>query len=170
MDRTLERRVTLSTGCSGRTIMGREPVQERRMRRALTLLVPTDSRAMIRFRNLAIVAVIATAVYALVPAARKARFLDKLREFGRALVISLVLYWLLIIGRSCFRELTARGQSTPHRANEENTAEAAMFPRRGELSPRDGGAKRCTLRVTFFGGEGKPLPAHPTPAALRAAS
>ena len=57
---------------------------------------------MIRFRNLAIVAVIATAIYALVPGARKARFLDKLREFGRALVVSLILYWLLIIGRAWF--------------------------------------------------------------------
>lgn len=57
---------------------------------------------MIRFRNAAIVAVLAVAVYALAPAARKARFLDKLREFGRALVISMVLYWLLIIGRAWF--------------------------------------------------------------------
>lgn len=57
---------------------------------------------MIRFRNVAIVAVIAAVIYALVPAARKARFLDKVREFGRALVISLVLYWLLIIGRAWF--------------------------------------------------------------------
>lgn len=57
---------------------------------------------MIRFRNLAIVAVLATVIYALVPAARKARFLDKLREFGRALVLSLILYWLLILGRAYF--------------------------------------------------------------------
>lgn len=57
---------------------------------------------MIRFRNLAIVTVLATVIYALVPAARKARFFDKLREFGRALVISLVLYWLLILGRAYF--------------------------------------------------------------------
>lgn len=57
---------------------------------------------MIRFRNVAIVAVLAAVVYALAPAARKARFLDKVREFGRALVISLVLYWLLIIGRAWF--------------------------------------------------------------------
>jgi cytochrome c oxidase assembly protein Cox11 len=57
---------------------------------------------MIRFRNLAIVAVIATAIYALTPATRKARFFDKVREFGRALVLSLVLYWLLILGRAWF--------------------------------------------------------------------
>lgn len=57
---------------------------------------------MIRPRNLAIVAVIATAVYALAPGARKARFAGKLREFGRAVVISLILYWLLILGRAWF--------------------------------------------------------------------
>ena len=57
---------------------------------------------MIRFRNVAIVAVIAAAIYAVAPAGRKARFLDKLREFGRALVISLFLYWILIIGRAWF--------------------------------------------------------------------
>lgn len=64
--------------------------------------VPNDFRPMIRFRNLAIVTVLATAIYALVPAARKARFFDKLREFGRALVLSLILYWLLILGRAYF--------------------------------------------------------------------
>ena len=47
-------------------------------------------------------AVLATVIYALIPAARKARFLDKLREFGRALVLSLILYWLLILGRAYF--------------------------------------------------------------------
>ena len=74
------------------------------MGRAPIPLVRTDSRAMIRFRNLAIVATIATAIYALVPGPRKARFLDKLREFGRALVVSLILYWLLIIGRAWFAD------------------------------------------------------------------
>ena len=57
---------------------------------------------MIRLRNLAIVVVVAAVVYAVVPAARKARLGGKLREFGRALVISLVLYWLLMIGRAWF--------------------------------------------------------------------
>ena len=65
-------------------------------------LVPNESRTMIRFRNLAIVAVIATAIYALTPAVRKTRFFDKLRELGRALVLSLILYWLLILGRAYF--------------------------------------------------------------------
>ena len=57
---------------------------------------------MIRFRNVAIVAVLASVIYALIPATRKARFLDKLREFGRALVLSLILYWVLILGRAYF--------------------------------------------------------------------
>lgn len=71
-------------------------------RREFTVLVPKPSRTMIRIRNVAIVAVLATVIYALIPAARKARFLDKLREFGRALVLSLILYWLLILGRAYF--------------------------------------------------------------------
>jgi len=70
--------------------------------REFIVLVPTTAPTMIRIRNVAIVAVLATAIYALIPAARKARFLDKLREFGRALVLSLILYWLLILGRAYF--------------------------------------------------------------------
>ena len=57
---------------------------------------------MLRLRNLAIVVVLASAIYALLPGARKKRLLGKLREFGRALAIALVLYWLLIIGRAWF--------------------------------------------------------------------
>lgn len=57
---------------------------------------------MIRLRNLAIVAGMAAVIYAFLPGARKKRLLDKLREFGRALVVALVLYWLLMIGRTWF--------------------------------------------------------------------
>ncbi len=57
---------------------------------------------MLRFRNLAIVALLASAVYALLPRERKVRFTGKLREFGRALVVSMVLYWMLMLGRSWF--------------------------------------------------------------------
>lgn len=57
---------------------------------------------MLRLRNLALVAVMAWAVYALLPRERKVRFGGKLREFGRALVVSLILYWLLMLGRSWF--------------------------------------------------------------------
>ena len=57
---------------------------------------------MIRLRNAAIVAVLAALIYAFVPGARKGRWRDKFREFGRALVISLILYWLLMIGRTWF--------------------------------------------------------------------
>ncbi len=57
---------------------------------------------MIRFRTLAIVMVLASVIYALLPRSRKMRLLGKLREFGRALVISLALYWLLMIGRTWF--------------------------------------------------------------------
>jgi len=57
---------------------------------------------MIRPRNLAIVVGLASVIYAFLPGARKARLLGKVREFGRALVLSLVLYWLLMVGRAWF--------------------------------------------------------------------
>ena len=57
---------------------------------------------MLRLRNLAIVALVAWAIYALVPAGRKARLGGKIREFGRALVVSLILYWILMLGRAWF--------------------------------------------------------------------
>ncbi len=57
---------------------------------------------MIRLRNLAIVVLLAAVVYAIVPRERKSRLRGKVREFGRALVISLALYWILMIFRTWF--------------------------------------------------------------------
>ncbi len=57
---------------------------------------------MLRLRNLAIVAAMAWAIYALLPGERKVRLGGRIREFGRALVLSLVLYWILMLGRAWF--------------------------------------------------------------------
>ncbi len=57
---------------------------------------------MLRLRNLAIVALMAWAIYSFLPAGRKVRLGGKIREFGRALVVSLVLYWILMLGRAWF--------------------------------------------------------------------
>ncbi len=54
---------------------------------------------MLRFRNAAIVLLIAGAAYALAPAERKRRLMGKVREFGRALVVAMVLFWVLIVVR-----------------------------------------------------------------------
>lgn len=49
---------------------------------------------MLRIRAIAIIVLLIGAIYALAPAARKKRWLDKLRELGKALAISLVVYWM----------------------------------------------------------------------------
>lgn len=55
---------------------------------------------MLRLRNLAIVVLAAAGIYALIPKERKARVSGKVREFGKALILSLVLYWILIVTRA----------------------------------------------------------------------
>ncbi len=55
---------------------------------------------MLRFRNAAIVLLLAGVVYAILPAERKRRLSGKLREFGRSLAIALVLFWVLIVTRN----------------------------------------------------------------------
>lgn len=42
----------------------------------------------------------AAGIYALIPKERKARVSGKVREFGKALILSLVLYWILIVTRA----------------------------------------------------------------------
>ena len=54
---------------------------------------------MLRIRNAAIVLLLAGVVYLLLPAERKRRLSGKIREFGRALVLALVLFWVLIVTR-----------------------------------------------------------------------
>ena len=48
---------------------------------------------MLRVRAIIIIAFLIAVIYALAPAERKKRWLDKFREFAKALSISLVLYW-----------------------------------------------------------------------------
>ena len=64
---------------------------------------------MLRLRNLAVVLLVAGVVYAIAPKHRKTRFLGKAREFGRALVISLVIYWIIMIARTWFSQTWTAG-------------------------------------------------------------
>ena len=48
---------------------------------------------MLRVRAIVTILLLIAVIYALTPAERKKRWLDKLRELARALAISLVLYW-----------------------------------------------------------------------------
>ncbi len=54
---------------------------------------------MLRVRNVVVLLLIIAALYALAPAERKRRWLDRLREFGRALALSLVIYWIYMLVR-----------------------------------------------------------------------
>lgn len=54
---------------------------------------------MLKVRNLVVIALLIGVVYALAPPERKRRWLDRLREFGRALAFSLVIYWIYMIAR-----------------------------------------------------------------------
>ncbi len=52
---------------------------------------------MLRIRTILILLLLASLVYALLPDERKARLRDRAREFWRALVLALVLYWVYMI-------------------------------------------------------------------------
>ncbi len=54
---------------------------------------------MLRLRNAAVVLLLTGAVYAVLPTERKQRLSGKVREFGRALVLALALFWMLIVAR-----------------------------------------------------------------------
>lgn len=49
---------------------------------------------MLRVRAIVTILLLIMVIYALTPAERKRRWLDKLRELSKALAISLVLYWV----------------------------------------------------------------------------
>ena len=55
---------------------------------------------MVPLRNAAIIVLAACAIYAVLPASRKARLTQKIRELARALVIAMVLFWLFMLGRT----------------------------------------------------------------------
>jgi hypothetical protein len=58
---------------------------------------------MLRLRNVIVLLVIIGVVYALAPAERKRRWLDRLRELGRALTLTLVIYWLYMLVRYLYQ-------------------------------------------------------------------
>ncbi len=57
---------------------------------------------MISLRNAVIIVLVALAVYALLPASQKTRLVEKIRGLWRAVVISLILFWMLMLGRRFF--------------------------------------------------------------------
>jgi hypothetical protein len=58
---------------------------------------------MLKIRNIAVLLALIAVVYALAPAERKRRWLDRLREFGRALTLSLVIYWIYMLVRYLYQ-------------------------------------------------------------------
>lgn len=58
---------------------------------------------MVKVRNLVVIALLIGVVYALAPPERKRRWLDRLREFGRALAVSLVIYWIYMLARFLYQ-------------------------------------------------------------------
>jgi hypothetical protein len=59
---------------------------------------------MLKLRTVVVLILIIGVVYALAPAERKRRWLDRLREFGRALTLSLVIYWLYMLARYIYQQ------------------------------------------------------------------
>ena len=52
---------------------------------------------MFRARAIVTILLLIFAIYTFAPAERKRRWLDKLRELGKSLVISLVIYWIYML-------------------------------------------------------------------------
>jgi hypothetical protein len=58
---------------------------------------------MFRLRNVIVLLVLIGVLYAMAPAERKRRWLDRLRELGRALTLSLVIYWVYMLVRYLYQ-------------------------------------------------------------------
>jgi len=58
---------------------------------------------MLRVRNIVVLLAIIAVVYVLAPAERKRRWLDRIRELGRALALSLVIYWVYMLIRYVYQ-------------------------------------------------------------------
>ena len=58
---------------------------------------------MLKGRNIVVLLAIIAVVYALAPAEKKRRWLDRIREFGRALTLSLVIYWVYMLVRYLYQ-------------------------------------------------------------------
>jgi hypothetical protein len=57
----------------------------------------------LKVRNLVIIVLIIGVIYAVAPPERKRRWLDRFREFGRAIALSLVIYWIYMIARFLYQ-------------------------------------------------------------------
>ncbi len=57
---------------------------------------------MIRVRTILILVAIAVVVYSLLPAQRKRRIRDKLREVWMATIVAIVLYWVYMLGAAAW--------------------------------------------------------------------
>jgi hypothetical protein len=58
---------------------------------------------MLKVRNIAVLLALIAVLYALAPAEKKRRWLDRLRELGRALTLSLVIYWVYMLVRYLYQ-------------------------------------------------------------------
>ena len=58
---------------------------------------------MLRVRNVVVLLVLIGVIYALAPPERKRKWLDRLRELGRALTLSLVIYWVYMLVRYLYQ-------------------------------------------------------------------
>ncbi len=54
---------------------------------------------MLKVRNIAVLLGLIAVLYALAPAEKKRRWLDRFRELGRALTLSIVIYWVYMLVR-----------------------------------------------------------------------
>ena len=59
---------------------------------------------MLKVRNVIVLLALIAVVYALAPAEKKRRWLDRLRELGRALTLSLVIYWVYMLVRYIYQQ------------------------------------------------------------------
>jgi hypothetical protein len=58
---------------------------------------------MLRLRNVIALLGILVGIYLLAPPERKKRWRDRLRELGRALALSLVIYWVYMLARYLYQ-------------------------------------------------------------------
>lgn len=54
-------------------------------------------RDMLRVRAIVTIIILIAVIYAFAPAERKRRWLDKVRELGKALAVSIVIYWIYML-------------------------------------------------------------------------
>jgi ABC-type dipeptide/oligopeptide/nickel transport system permease component len=58
---------------------------------------------MLRLRTIVVLILIIGVIYALASPEKKKRWHDRLREFGRALTLSIVIYWIYMLVRYLYQ-------------------------------------------------------------------